>query len=62
MVGIMQLTVRERKEAVQFAVDNNQLEGILIGEEALAIFNRWAEGDISFQEVEDRIYELCRIR
>ncbi len=58
----MQLTVQERKAAVQFAVDNNRLEGIFIDEEALAIFNRWADGDISFQEVEDRIYELCKIR
>ncbi len=51
-----------RKDAVQFALDNNRLEGMQVDDEAIDIFNQWADGVISFKDVEEGIYELCGIR
>ena len=52
----------EKKDAVQFAIDNNRLEGFETDQEAIEIFNQWADNKISFQELEQAIYRLCGIK
>lgn len=50
----------QRQEAVQFAINNNAMEGLLVSEQAKALFNRWIEGEITLEKVEQEIYALWR--
>ncbi|AFU20389.1 antitoxin VbhA family protein [Actinobacillus suis] len=59
------MTEQERKfrlDAVQAAIDNNLLEGLYLDQQTLNLFNAWIENQISFDEVEKSIYEICGIR
>ncbi|EFX92593.1 MULTISPECIES: antitoxin VbhA family protein [Actinobacillus] len=59
------MTEQERKfrlDAVQAAIDNNLLEGLYLDQQTLNLFNAWIENQISFDEVEKNIYEICGIR
>lgn len=59
------MTEQERKfrlNAVQAAIDNNLLEGLYLDQQTLNLFNAWIENQISFDEVEKNIYEICGIR
>lgn len=50
----------QRQEAVQFAINNNAMEGLFVSEQAKALFNRWVEGEITLEKVEQEIYALWR--
>lgn len=50
----------QRQEAVQFAINNNAMEGLFVSEQAKALFNRWIEGEITLEKVEQEIYALWR--
>nr|WP_314741541.1 antitoxin VbhA family protein [uncultured Haemophilus sp.] len=51
----------QRQEAVQFAINNNAMEGLFVSEQAKALFNRWIEGEITLEKVEQEIYALWRL-
>ena len=51
----------QRQEAVQFAINNNAMEGLFVSEQAKALFNRWIEGEITLEKVEQAIYALWRL-
>ncbi|HHT7781830.1 MULTISPECIES: antitoxin VbhA family protein [Pasteurellaceae] len=50
-----------REKAVRTAIDSNRLEGMIVDDEALIIFNKWVEGEIQFDDVRRGIDELCGI-
>lgn len=50
----------QRQEAVQFAINNNAMEGLFVSEQAKALLNRWVEGEITLEKVEQEIYALWR--
>ncbi|WGE36023.1 antitoxin VbhA family protein [Actinobacillus genomosp. 1] len=58
------MTEQERQfrlDAVQAAIDNNLLEELSLDQQTLNLFNAWVENQISFDEVEKNIYEICGI-
>lgn len=50
-----------REKAVRTAIDSNRLEGMIVDDEAVIIFNKWAKGEIEFDDVRRGIDELCGI-
>lgn len=50
----------QRQEAVQFAINNNAMEGLFVSEQAKSLFSRWVEGEITLEKVEQEIYALWR--
>lgn len=48
-----------RLNAVQAAVDNNRLEGMIVDEDAMQLFSAWIENKLTFDEVEQAIYKIC---
>lgn len=47
-----------RQKAIQFAVDNNRLEGIETTAEMLKLSNEWINGHISFNVFKEKMYEV----
>lgn len=48
-----------RLNAVQAAVDNNRLEGMIVDEDAMQLFSAWIENKLTFDGVEQAIYKIC---
>ncbi|MBF0786029.1 hypothetical protein E4T80_11190 [Muribacter muris] len=48
----------QRQKAVQFALDNNRLEGLDMDEDVLALSQEWIDGIISYQEFREKVYEI----
>ncbi|WP_157997938.1 antitoxin VbhA family protein [Haemophilus haemolyticus] len=58
------MTQREyesRQRAVQFALDNNRLEGLTTDDDLLQLSQEWMKGNISYQQLQDRVYEIYGI-
>ena len=58
------MTQREyesRQRAVQFALDNNRLEGLTTDDDLLQLSQEWMKGNISYQPLQDRVYEIYGI-
>ncbi|MBF0785529.1 hypothetical protein E4T80_08665 [Muribacter muris] len=56
------LTLQEqvfRRKVVQAAIDNNRLEGMIVDDDVIALFNAWIENQITFDEVKRGVYEIC---
>lgn len=47
-----------RQKAVQFAIDNNRLEGFDVSNEMLNYFQQWINGEISMNELQSIAYEI----
>lgn len=59
------LTLQEqvfRRKVVQAAIDNNRLEGMIVDDDVIVLFNAWIENQITFDEVKSGVYEICGIR
>lgn len=52
---------RFRIETVQAAMDNNRLEGMIVDEDLMALFNAWIENKMTFEQVELKTYEICKL-
>lgn len=50
-----------REKAVQFALDNNRLEGLIMDNDILELSQKWIDGTISYQEFQEKVYEICGI-
>lgn len=48
----------KRQEAVNFAINNNAIEGLHISEEAKLLFERWVNGEITLEQAEGELYAL----
>ncbi|KMK51022.1 hypothetical protein RO21_08595 [[Actinobacillus] muris] len=48
-----------RRKVVQAAIDNNRLEGMIVDDDVIALFNAWIENQITFDEVKRGVYEIC---
>ncbi|WP_281772505.1 antitoxin VbhA family protein [Haemophilus parahaemolyticus] len=49
---------QQRQEAVQFAINNNAIEGLFVSEQTKQLLNRWIEGELTLEQVESKIYAL----
>ncbi|MGX2969117.1 antitoxin VbhA family protein [Ursidibacter sp. B-7004-1] len=49
---------QKRQEAVQFAINNNAIEGLVVSEAAKTLLNQWVEGEITQEQAENEIYAL----
>ncbi|MGV6987606.1 antitoxin VbhA family protein [Testudinibacter sp. P80/BLE/0925] len=47
-----------RQKAIQFAIDNNRLEGIETTAEMLKLSNEWINGHITFNAFKEKMYEV----
>ncbi|WP_439256966.1 antitoxin VbhA family protein [Lonepinella sp. BR2271] len=52
----------ERQSAVQFAIDNNRLEGLEPSDEFLAFSQDWIDGNLTTEEFGEKIYVLHGIK
>lgn len=59
---ISQEEVLRRKEAVQFAIDNNRLEGLEPSEQFIKIANEWSKGLLTDEEFGSKVYEIHGLR
>ena len=59
---ISQQESKQREKAVQFAIDNNRLEGLEPSEEFVAIANEWIAGKLTDTEFGERVYEIHGLR
>lgn len=50
-----------REKAVQFAIDNNRLEGLDTDSDILELSQNWVKGEISYKEFQERVYEIYGI-
>ncbi|WP_197496310.1 antitoxin VbhA family protein [Gallibacterium salpingitidis] len=48
----------QRREAVQFAIDNNRLEGLDVNNEMLSYFQKWINDEITLNELKTKAYEI----
>ena len=46
-----------RQKSVQFAIDNNRLEGLDTDKEILELSQEWVNGVISYSEFQEKVYE-----
>ncbi|MFC3113742.1 hypothetical protein BKG91_11575 [Rodentibacter caecimuris] len=51
----------QREKSVQFALDNNRLEGLIMDNDILELSQEWVDGTISFQELKEKVYEIYGI-
>lgn len=51
----------QRAKAVQFALDNNRLEGLAVDSDVLELSKDWVDGVISYQELQEKVYEIYGI-
>ncbi|MEE6074766.1 antitoxin VbhA family protein [Avibacterium paragallinarum] len=47
-----------RQQALQFAIDNNRLEGLYLSQEMLHYFQRWVMGEITISELKVKTNEI----
>ena len=47
-----------RKKSVQFAIDNNRLEGLEPNKIFIEIANDWADGKLTNEEFGKKVYEI----
>lgn len=47
-----------RQQALQFAIDNNRLEGLYLSQEMLHYFQKWAMGEITISELKVKTNEI----
>ena len=47
-----------RQKSVQFAIDNNRLEGLDTDKEILELSQEWVNGVISYSEFQEKVYEI----
>lgn len=52
----------ERQKAVQFAIDNNRLEGLEVSQEFIYIAQEWIDGKLTDDEFGGKVYEVHGIR
>lgn len=52
---------RFRIQTVQAAIDNNRLEGMVVDDDLMALFNAWIENKMTFEQVELKTYEICKL-
>lgn len=50
-----------RQKSVQFAIDNNRLEGLYTDSDILELSQDWVNGEISYKEFQERVYEIYGI-
>ncbi|EHK90736.1 antitoxin VbhA family protein [Aggregatibacter actinomycetemcomitans] len=50
-----------RQKSVQFAIDNNRLEGLDTDSDILELSQDWVNGEISYKEFQERVYEIYGI-
>ncbi|AEW76892.1 antitoxin VbhA family protein [Aggregatibacter actinomycetemcomitans] len=50
-----------RQKSVQFAIDNNRLEGLDTDSGILELSQDWVNGEISYKEFQERVYEIYGI-
>ncbi|HHF3400473.1 TPA: antitoxin VbhA family protein [Haemophilus influenzae] len=50
-----------RQKSVQFAIDNNRLEGLDTDKEILELSQEWVNGVISYSEFQEKVYEIYGI-
>lgn len=49
-----------RQEAMQFALNNNEIEGLFVSDSAKALFKRWIEDEITLEQAENELYALWK--
>ena len=47
-----------RQKSVQFAIDNNRLEGLDTDKDILELSQEWVNGVISYSEFQEKVYEI----
>ena len=50
-----------RQKSVQFAIDNNRLEGLETDKDILELSQEWINGVISYSEFQEKVYEIYGI-
>ncbi|MFU2077580.1 antitoxin VbhA family protein [Avibacterium endocarditidis] len=50
-----------RQKFVQFAIDNNRLEGLSTDNDILELSQKWINGVISYLEFKEKVYEIYGI-
>ena len=50
-----------RQKSVQFAIDNNRLEGLDTDKDILELSQEWVTGAISYSEFQEKVYEIYGI-
>ena len=50
-----------RQKSVQFAIDNNRLEGLDTDKDILELPQEWVNGVISYSEFQEKVYEIYGI-
>lgn len=59
---ISQQESKQREKAVQFAIDNNRLEGLEPSKEFVEIANEWILGKLTDSEFGEKVYEIHGLR
>lgn len=63
LVELVMLTDSEkqrRQYRVNFAINNNAIEGLFVSEELKELLKLWVNDEITLEEVEKKIYALWR--
>ena len=55
---IMPLEKQRRQYRVNFAINNNAIEGLFVSDELKELLKLWVNGEITLEEVEEKIYLL----
>jgi hypothetical protein len=55
---IMPLEQQRRQYRVNFAINNNAIEGLFVSDELKELLKLWVNGEITLEEVEKKIYLL----
>lgn len=54
----MPLEQQRRQYRVNFAINNNAIEGLFVSDELKELLKLWVNGEITLEEVEKKIYLL----
>lgn len=49
---------KRRQYRVNFAINNNAIEGLFVSDELKELLKLWVNGEITLEEVEKKIYSL----
>jgi hypothetical protein len=55
---ITSLEKQRRQYRVNFAINNNAIEGLFVSDELKELLKLWVNGEITLEEVEKKIYSL----
>lgn len=55
---ITSLEKQRRQYRVNFAINNNAIEGLFVSDELKELLKLWVNGEITLEEVEKKIYLL----